>query len=205
MKLVRCNRCGAEREILSDKGLANKYRAWAQAGVVAKWSKIQEFRPADQEGVEDTVRTFDLCEDCREVFLLQFMTGAGVAPITKPAHQTPLPHDPMQDCALAFDPETGAFVCFHDNPERFRHLTREALPDAVGDEARRIKAVQAEVNQIRDVVEGGNSCPEPECDREWNQAMGLRHHMRIAHGKVKGRGVLSGRWVPKEAAASWGE
>lgn len=67
---------------------------------------------------------YDLCEDCAEVLVEQFMVGANVHAITQPPGMNILPHDnvPYQDCLLAFDPEAGGFVCEHDDPERFRKL-----------------------------------------------------------------------------------
>lgn len=67
---------------------------------------------------------YDLCEDCAEVLVEQFMVGANVHAITQPPGMNILPHDnvPYQDCLLAFDPELGGFVCEHDDPERFRKL-----------------------------------------------------------------------------------
>lgn len=67
---------------------------------------------------------YDLCEDCAEVLVEQFMVGANVHAITQPPGMNVLPHDnvPYQDCLLAFDPDAGKFVCEHDDPERFRKL-----------------------------------------------------------------------------------
>lgn len=73
--------------------------------------------------------TADLCEDCTEVLTEQFLVGARVEAITKPAGQNILPHDgiPYQDCLLAFDPELGRLVCEHDDPERFLKLQRDRV------------------------------------------------------------------------------
>lgn len=70
---------------------------------------------------------YDLCQDCTEVLVEQFMVGANVHAITQPPGQNILPHDnvPYQDCLLAFDPEVGGFVCEHDDPERFLKLQRD--------------------------------------------------------------------------------
>lgn len=70
---------------------------------------------------------YDLCEDCAEVLVEQFMVGANVHAITQPPGMNVLPHDnvPYQDCLLAFDPDAGKFVCEHDDPERFLKLQRD--------------------------------------------------------------------------------
>ena len=65
---------------------------------------------------------YDLCEDCAEVLVEQFMVGAAVAPITQPAAQVVLPHDPMTDCQLVWNPGKGGFLCYHDDPELYHAL-----------------------------------------------------------------------------------
>lgn len=154
MKLIRCNRCGDEMEVTQDAGLGGLMKAMTMFGEARRWSRIQLAKPSGQEGVMGDLRVFDLCEDCREIFLLQFMTGAEIAAITKRADQTPLPHNPMTDCQLVFDPSAGRFVCYHDDPERFHKLTTDVLQDVVeGVPAKEIAEIQRDVRQMADDVE----------------------------------------------------
>ena len=86
------------------------------------WSKVSVSQKAEQEGVMGRHHRVDLCEDCTEVLVEQFLKGASVAPITKPASQTLFPHDPMTDCQLVWNPGKGAFLCYHDDPELYHAL-----------------------------------------------------------------------------------
>jgi hypothetical protein len=124
MKLLRCNRCKAEvamPEPLSNNSpmalmgktmeILSKTRGWAHLRVERRGALISP-----------PVEILDLCEDCVEVLVEQFMVGAEVAPITTPQDQTPLPHAPMLDCQLIWNPGTGSLICRHDDPELFDSL-----------------------------------------------------------------------------------
>lgn len=127
-KLLRCNRCGQDQELREvigeDNGLVKMTSAMGAAADLKGWAQIKV--AAFGFPLKPPVKSFDLCPDCREVFLLQFMEAAEVAAITQPPGQNVLPHDnvPFQDCLLAFDPEKGGFICEHDDPERFLWLQR---------------------------------------------------------------------------------
>src|SRR3546814_12322396 len=66
--------------------------------------------------------TADLCEDCTEILTEQFLTGAAIAPITQPLAQVILPHEPMTDCQLVWNPGKGGFLCYHEDPELYPAL-----------------------------------------------------------------------------------
>ena len=66
--------------------------------------------------------TADLCEDCTEILTEQFLTGAAIAPITQPLAQVILPHEPMTDCQLVWNPGKGRFLCYHEDPELYHAL-----------------------------------------------------------------------------------
>lgn len=111
-RLLRCNRCGQEREtpmpVPNILGIVAPVKAddWA----------IMTLGPGPLPA------RYDLCEDCTEVLVEQFLVGATVAPITQPAAQVVLPHDPMTDCQLVWNPGKGGFLCYHDDPELYHAL-----------------------------------------------------------------------------------
>lgn len=130
-RVTRCNRCAAE--VITDPPV----RTFGQAPdlrssllefgrALSGWRSVNMMGWPMAENVQPAAETFDLCEDCVEVFLLQFMKGARIEAITQPADQTDLPHQPQLDCLLAFDPERGGFICEHDDPERYGQLVVEA-------------------------------------------------------------------------------
>lgn len=113
---------------------------------IPSWSRIKVEETPAQEGVMGRGETADLCEDCREVFVEQFMKGAAIAAITQPAGKVALPHEDTlyQDCLLAFDPERGGLICEHDDPERFLRLQR----DRVQNVAEGVPEIQAKIDQV---------------------------------------------------------
>lgn len=130
MRLTRCNRCGAEQELTQiqaeDNAVVRMTQALGGMKNLAGWAQLK----LSPFGIlKPPVQTFDLCEDCVEIFHLQFLTGARIEAITKPAEQTTLPHENQlyQDCLLAFDPERGGLICEHDDPERFLKLQTDRV------------------------------------------------------------------------------
>ncbi|QEQ93622.1 hypothetical protein SEA_ZUKO_44 [Streptomyces phage Zuko] len=127
-KLLRCNRCGQEQEIREvvqeDNPLTRMATAMSAVSELKSWTFLRLTTMGFP--LKPPVKSFDLCEDCREVFTEQFMVGAEVAAITQPPGQHKMPHDDIlyQDCLLAFDPERGGLICEHDDPERFLWLQR---------------------------------------------------------------------------------
>lgn len=147
-RLIRCNRCGLEDEIVQEPpsilGLMKAIR------VLPRWSRIIATKVATVTGTEGETEIFDLCEDCREILVEQFLKGAPVAPITQPLVQTILPHQPMTDCMLVWDPEGGAFMCEHDDSERYHKLCR--------DQAQNV-AEGVPPQDVQDAVDGANEEP----------------------------------------------
>jgi len=123
-KIHRCNRCAAEvtlpdlksgnnsgSQVLSVLGTVSALKGWAEIQLVRRGAL---FQPA--------TKVLDLCGDCVEILLEQFMVGAAVAPITTPLERTVLPHPPMLDCQLIWNPGKGRLLCRHDDPELFDSL-----------------------------------------------------------------------------------
>ncbi len=129
MRLIRCNRCGVEHET----PMPAPHQVFPLVSPVAMpaWSKVIIAQTPSVEGARGPSERYDLCEDCREVFLLQFMVGATVAPITKAAALTPLPHDPMTDCQLVWNPGKGELLCYHDDPELYHALILDNAQNVV--------------------------------------------------------------------------
>lgn len=127
-RLARCNRCGAEHEIMAPE----KSQKNAAANLVATLNKMDGWKALTVTGwgLFKTSQTYDLCVDCVEIFVEQFLKGASVAPITQPLVQTILPHQPMTDCMLVWDPERGGFLCEHDDSERYHKLCRDQAQNA---------------------------------------------------------------------------
>lgn len=121
-RLARCNRCGAEQEILTPEKNEN-----AAANLLAAVNSMRGWKALKVVGwgLMKTTKTYDLCEDCHEILVEQFLKGAAIAPITQPLVQTILPHQPMTDCMLVWDPERGGFLCEHDDSERYHKLCRD--------------------------------------------------------------------------------
>lgn len=123
-KLLRCNRCGQEQELREiakeDNSLVRMSQAITGVGELRGWTQVK----LTQFGfpLKPPTIGFDLCEDCREIFAEQFMVGAAVAPITQPLAQVALPHQPMTDCQLVWNPGKGGFLCYHDDPELYHAL-----------------------------------------------------------------------------------
>src|SRR3546814_691027 len=120
-RIMRCNRCGAEQE-------AELNFSFSKGGEVTgldNWARVMVIHKSPQPEVMGRRDGFDLCEDCREILVEQFFKGAAVAPITQPLVQTILPHQPMTDCMLVWDPERGGFLCEHDDSERYHKLCRD--------------------------------------------------------------------------------
>lgn len=111
-RLLRCNRCGQEHEtpmpVPNILGFTTPVKA-------ENWA-VMTLGPGPLPA------RYDLCEDCAEVLVEQFMVGAAVAPITQPMAQVVLPHDPMTDCQLVWNPGKGGFLCYHDDPELYQAL-----------------------------------------------------------------------------------
>ena len=103
-----------------------------------KWSKLQVVHSSVADSLAGEPDGFDLCEDCREVFLLQFMTGARIEAITKPAEQTHLPHAPMNDCMLVWNPHTAGFVCNHEDPILYQELVKDAEAAALSERVNKL-------------------------------------------------------------------
>ncbi len=125
MRLIRCNRCGVEAETPMPE--RNVLFGLVAPAKIPAWSRvIVEETPAKENVMGRHVKA-DMCEDCREVFVEQFMKGAKVEAITQTVGQNPFPHDDIlyQDCLLAFDPERGRLICEHDDPARFHKLCRD--------------------------------------------------------------------------------
>lgn len=122
-RLVRCNRCGTEGDVtLKPSGVAVVDAMAAFAGV-SKFNKWTSMVLSPLAGMVKT-RTLqaDLCEDCTEVLVEQFLVGGAVAPITQPLTQVVLPHEPMTDCQLVWNPGKGRFLCYHEDPELYHAL-----------------------------------------------------------------------------------
>lgn len=111
-RLLRCNRCGLERETPMP---APNILGFVQPVKAEGWA-IMTLGPGPLPA------RYDLCEDCTEVLVEQFLMGATVAPITQPLNQVILPHDPMTDCQLIWNPGKGSFLCYHDDPELYQAL-----------------------------------------------------------------------------------
>lgn len=126
-RLARCNRCGAEQEILTPEKNQN-----TAANLVAALNKMNGWKAVSVVGwgLFKASQTYDLCDDCHEILVEQFLKGAAVAPITQPLAQTVLPHQPMTDCMLVWDPERGGFLCEHDDSERYHKLCRDQAQNA---------------------------------------------------------------------------
>lgn len=152
-RITRCNRCGAEAEIKAgDKSFRGNTttpqdvirRIASGMGDLKAWRSVSIVGFPQVENVRPDEERYDLCEDCVEVFLLQFMKGAEVAAVTKPAHMTALPHDPYQDCLLAWDPRAGGFICEHDDPARFKTL----YTDRIQNVAEGVPELQAKIGEV---------------------------------------------------------
>jgi len=120
MRLIRCNRCGTEAETPMPK--QNLLFGLMAPAKIPSWSRVRVEETPAEEGVMGRGETADLCEDCREVFVEQFMKGAAIAAITQPLAQTTFPHQPMTDCQLVWNPGKGGFLCYHDDPELYHAL-----------------------------------------------------------------------------------
>lgn len=126
-RLARCNRCGAEQEVLSvEKGESTAANLVAAMNNMRGWKALKVVG----WGLMKATQTYDLCQDCHEILVEQFLKGASVAPITQPLVQTILPHQPMTDCMLVWDPERGGFLCEHDDSERYHKLCRDQAQNA---------------------------------------------------------------------------
>lgn len=122
-RLVRCNRCGAEGDVtLKPSGVAvvDAMAAFAGMSKFTKWTSMVLSPLAGMVKVKTVAA--DLCEDCTEILVEQFLTGAAIAPITQPLTQVVLPHDPMTDCQLVWAPGKGRFLCYHEDPELYHAL-----------------------------------------------------------------------------------
>lgn len=163
-RLVRCNRCGAEGEIFGKEKTNNPVE-----GVLATLSRVSqlkgwralEVKPwTSGLGMTPPSLVFDLCEDCQEILVEQFLKGAAVAPITQPLVQTILPHQPMTDCMLVWDPERGGFLCEHDDSERYHKLCRDQAQNCA--EGVPPRDVQDAVSQmVEDVATAGYAHAHP--------------------------------------------
>lgn len=134
---LRCNRCGEEVDVSAVTGdsSGNPFErvnsALANAKVLKAWTKIVLARMAGAYPAgKPSSMSLDLCEDCRGVFLEQFMKGASVAPITQPLSQVVLPHQPMTDCQLVWNPANGRFLCYHEDPELYHSLILDNAQNA---------------------------------------------------------------------------
>lgn len=157
---IRCNRCGTEVDVSAMAGSPESVNPLVKTlGVLSgikslsKWTRVDVAMASGSyiASVKPAPVRFDLCEDCREVLLEQFMVGAEVAAITQPSGRNPLPHDnqPYQDCLLAFDPSKGRFICEHDDPERFLKLQRDRAQNvAEGVPEQPVKITQDQIRQM---------------------------------------------------------
>lgn len=141
MRLIRCNRCGLEDE--TETPMPNPLFGFTVGKRVPNWTLLTV------ENDKGSTDRLDLCEDCKEVLLLQFMAGAGVAPITQPEATAKFPHQPMTDCQLVWNPGKGGFLCYHDDPELYRALiidnaqnVAEGVPPEKVDDVLQRKVVQ---------------------------------------------------------------
>lgn len=122
-RLVRCNRCGTEGDVtLKPSGVAvvDAMAAFAGVSKFTKWTSMVLSPLAGMVKLKSV--TADLCEDCTEVLVEQFLVGGAVAPITQPLTQVVLPHEPMTDCQLVWNPGKGRFLCYHEDPELYHAL-----------------------------------------------------------------------------------
>lgn len=121
-RLARCNRCGAEQEILTPEKNEN-----AAANLVAAINNMRGWKALKVVGwgLMKVTQTYDLCDDCHEILVEQFFKGAAIAPITQPLVQTILPHQPMTDCQLIWHPGKGRFLCYHEDAELYHALVRD--------------------------------------------------------------------------------
>lgn len=150
MKILRCNRCKAEAALPETTGDENPMaKAAMTIGFLSSlrgWSIIKVNRIGM---MKPPAKVLDLCEDCVEVLLEQFMVGASVAPITTPLDQTLLPHAPMLDCQFIWNPGAGRLICRHDDPELFDALVvdQDNAVEGAGD------LTCDQVNEIQDAVQ----------------------------------------------------
>lgn len=122
-RLVRCNRCGTEGDVtLKPSGVAvvDAMAAFSGMSKFGKWSSLVLSPLAGM--VKTRTLQADLCEDCTGVLVEQFLVGGAVAPITQPLTQVVLPHEPMTDCQLVWNPGKGRFLCYHEDPELYHAL-----------------------------------------------------------------------------------
>lgn len=122
-RLVRCNRCGTEGDVtLKPSGVAvvDAMAAFSGMSKFGKWSSLVLSPLAGM--VKTRTLQADLCEDCTEILVEQFLVGGAVAPITQPLTQVVLPHEPMTDCQLVWNPGKGRFLCYHEDPELYHAL-----------------------------------------------------------------------------------
>src|SRR3546814_859163 len=122
-RIMRCNRCGAEQEA----ELNFSFSKGGEVTVLDNWARVMVIHKSPQPEVMGRRDGFDLCEDCREILVEQFFKGAAVAPITQPLVQTILPHQPMTDCMLVWDPERGGLLCEPADRSEERRVGKECV------------------------------------------------------------------------------
>jgi len=177
MKLLRCNRCKAEVDLpemaKGDAPLTQTMRAMAGWSKMKGWAHLKVERLGSL--IKPPTQMMDLCEDCLEVLLEQFLVGAPVAPITTPQEQTALPHQPMLDCQLVWNPGKGQLLCRHDDPELFDALVVDAgamADSSEGVTCDQVHEIQQAVQQMKDDVDTAglaHSIPR-RCSRECREA-----------------------------------
>lgn len=130
---------------------------------------------------------YDLCEDCAEVLVEQFMVGANVHAITQPPGMNVLPHDnvPYQDCLLAFDPDAGKFVCEHDDPERFLKLQRDRVQNVAEGVPEQVATPTEGVPTIQDWADKKRQDMDAQLRDRIGQLAGDMHTAGWAHSIVQ--------------------
>jgi hypothetical protein len=169
MRLIRCNRCGAEAETPMPK--QNLLFGLMAPAKIPSWSRVRVEETPAEEGVMGRGETADLCEDCVEVFLLQFMKGAAIAPITQPLAQVAFPHQLMTDCQLVWNPGKGGLLCYHDDPELYHAL--------ILDNAQNVAEGVPEQPVSVDVSDAIVSCPV--CKEKVRKSVRAEHIVEV-HG-----------------------
>ena len=183
-QLIRCNRCGTEEDVPQEKPSILGIRSVPRLS--ARWNRVIITKVPTREGTEGKTDILDLCEDCREILEEQFLKGAAVAPITQPLVQTILPHQPMTDCMLVWDPERGNFLCEHDHPARYHKLCRDQAQNAA--EGVPAQDVQDAVDRLaEDMSAAANFSVVQRCGKKCSEAHTYKKGCLLASPALKAR------------------
>lgn len=115
MRLSKCNRCGAQAELIYS-GPSNP------APEPSNWARLSVLPPFSGK-----TNWVDLCADCYEALEEKFLAGDKVNPLTRDnsaeSDVSILTHEPTIDCQWLINPGTGQMICKHDDPDLFAALS----------------------------------------------------------------------------------